>query len=40
MIGVKYFDAYNACYSCNGKVIVSGSVGECGRCGMMQSGEV
>ena len=36
VIGVKYFDAYNACYSCKGKVVVSGSVGECGRCGMMQ----
>ena len=39
VIGVKYFDAYNACYSCKGKVVLSGGVGECGRCGMMQRAE-
>ena len=36
VIGVKYFDA---CYSCKGKVVLSGGVGECGRCGMMQRAE-
>ena len=36
VIGVKYFDA---CYSCKGKVVLSGGVRECGRCGMMQRAE-
>ena len=37
VIGVKYFDAYNACYVCKGKVSVSGSIGECAKCGKMHT---
>ena len=33
---MKYLESYNACYSCKGKVVATGSVGECGRCGIMQ----
>ena len=36
VVGVKYFESYDACYSCKGKVVATGSVGECGQCGIMQ----
>lgn len=37
IVGVKYFERYSACYSCNGKVIPkSVTVGHCGRCGSSQ----
>ena len=36
VVGVKYFDSYSACYSCNAKVIASGDVAECTRCGVVQ----
>ena len=37
IVGVKYFERYSSCYSCNGKVIPkSVTVGHCGRCGSSQ----
>ena len=34
VVGVKYLDSYRARYSCKRKVQISGSIGECGRCGI------
>ena len=28
VVGVKFFDAYKACYSCNGKVTLSNAVAD------------
>ena len=36
VVGVRYFDSYSACYSCNAKVIASGDVAQCTQCGVMQ----
>ena len=35
--GVKFFEHYNACYACSGKVVPrSDVIGHCNKCGSMQ----
>ena len=37
IVGIKYFDSYDGCYSCNGKIMPSSDVlGDCSRCGTTQ----
>ena len=37
IVGIKYFDSYDGCYSCNGKIMPTSDVlGDCSRCGTTQ----
>ena len=37
VIGIKFYDTYNACYSCKGKVTpLSATLGDCTKCGIAQ----
>lgn len=37
IVGVKYFETYDGCYGCKGKITAQSEVlGECNRCGSTQ----
>ena len=37
IVGIKFFDVYDGCYACRGKIVPSSDVLEdCSRCGMTQ----